>query len=77
MLVIIKKDDATSISREVADMAEARALALGGMPVFVQNDDGSQTPVSADDAAPDETPAVDGETQPPADETVADEPAAG
>lgn len=47
MLVIIKKDDATSVPREVADLAEARALAAGGMPVFVQNEDGSTTAVGA------------------------------
>lgn len=45
MLVLIKKDDSTSVPREVADMAEAQALAAQGMPVFLQNEDGSTTPI--------------------------------
>lgn len=47
MLVIIKKDDSTHVPREVADMAEARALAAQGMPVYLQNEDGSTTAVGA------------------------------
>jgi hypothetical protein len=76
MLVIIKKDDATSVSREVEDMAEARQLALGGMPVFIQREDGSTELVTADGEAIDPPPSdpvdVTDETQAPSDEPSAD-----
>lgn len=67
MLVIIKKDDATSVSRDVADLAEARQLALGGMPVFIQHEDGSTEPVLAEDTlVSDETPVDQASSEEPA-----------
>lgn len=61
MLITIKKDDATSVSREVADLAEAQQVARAGLPVFIQHEDGSTEAVSAEDIvqAVDEAPADD------------------
>lgn len=42
MLIIIKKDDATSIPREVADLAEARGLAAQGFEIFVPDENGTK-----------------------------------
>lgn len=82
MLVIIKKDDATSVSREVADMDAARALLSGGLPVFLQHEDGSTTPVTAEDAPVEAQPDVDPPAEPVAEapetpQAPSDEPVQG
>lgn len=72
--VLIRKDDATEVSRQVAGIDAARALITEGMPVFVLHDDGSKEPVTVE-AAPIEAEAASeplAESEAPA----ADEPAA-
>ena len=62
MIVIIKKDESTSVPREVTDLAGARALAAQypDMPVSIQHEDGSTT-LLAD--MPDEEPAAETSTE--------------
>jgi hypothetical protein len=45
MLILICKDGATQVPREVKDLDEAAAVAALGMPVLVQNEDGTTTPL--------------------------------
>lgn len=46
MLILIQKDGATTVPREVADIAAARAIAIDtGMPVFVVVD-GANVPIA-------------------------------
>jgi len=82
MLITIKKDDATSVSREVADLAEAQQVARAGLPVFIQHKDGSTEAVSADEPvaeeSPSEPPPAEPEVEVPAEpQTPSDEPAQG
>lgn len=79
LTVLIRKDDSTEVPRQVADMAAARELLSQGMPVLILGDDGSKTPVMADDAPVEPPPAdpdieVPQEPQLPSDEPAADAP---
>lgn len=53
MHILIIKDSATKVPREVKDMDEARAFASQGFPVEIVNDDGSTSPLPPESAAPD------------------------
>lgn len=75
LTVLIRKDDATEVPRQVEDMAAARALLTEGMPVFVLNDDGSRAEVTAEEfEAPPADPVIEApeEPQAPSDEPPAD-----
>ena len=41
MLILIQKDSATKVPKEVADLEEAQGFASNGFHVTVQQDDGS------------------------------------
>ncbi len=45
MLILIEKDSATKVPREVADADEARAFEQQGFVVHVVNEDGSTSPL--------------------------------
>jgi hypothetical protein len=46
VLILIVKDTATQVPREVKDLAEAQLFADQGHHVLVQNEDGSKTPLA-------------------------------
>jgi hypothetical protein len=46
MLILIEKDSATRIPREVRDLEEAQGVAVQGFTVHVQQPDGSTLPLS-------------------------------
>jgi NAD/NADP transhydrogenase alpha subunit len=46
MLILICKDSATQVPREVASVEEAQAFAAQGFEVLVQLEDGSKKPLS-------------------------------
>lgn len=46
MLILIEKDAATRVPREVKDLDEARAAASLGHAVHVQQEDGSTVPLA-------------------------------
>lgn len=58
MQILIEKDSATKVPREVADADEARAFAHQGFVVHVVNEDGSTSPL-ADEAPAAEEPAAE------------------
>lgn len=47
MLILIEKDSATKVPREVADADEARGFEQQGFVVHVVNSDGSTSPLGA------------------------------
>lgn len=48
LTVLIRKDESTEVTRQVENMAAARALITDGMPVYVLAEDGSKTLVTAE-----------------------------
>ncbi len=46
MKIMIEKDAATKLQKEVADLDEARGYAENGFHVSVENEDGTYTPLS-------------------------------
>lgn len=48
MHILIVKDSATKVPREVKDIDEARAFALQGFPVLVIGEDGTESPLGAE-----------------------------
>jgi hypothetical protein len=71
MIVLIVKDSATQVPREVKDLAEAQSFADQGHHVLVQNDDGTKVPLAEALAAA--APAVETKAYP--DGTTATGPA--
>jgi hypothetical protein len=69
MLILIEKDAATKVSKEVADLEEAKGFASNGFAVSVQNEDGTFTELSKVLAAQD--PEVDAAAKHAAAEGVA------
>lgn len=52
MLILIEKDSATKVARDVADLAEAQSFAAQGFAVSVVNADASVTPLAEYAEAP-------------------------
>lgn len=46
MLILIEKDSATKVPREVRDISEAQVFADQGYPVYVVNADNTNTPLA-------------------------------
>lgn len=46
MRILIEKDAATKVSKDVADLEEAKGFASNGFAVSVQNEDGTFTPLA-------------------------------
>jgi hypothetical protein len=55
MQILIEKDAATKVPKEVADVAEARSFVAQGFVVHQVNDDGSLSPLP-EDAPAEEAP---------------------
>lgn len=64
MLILVQKDAATKVSKDVADVEEAKGFASNGFHVSVQNEDGTYTELSEFLAA--QEPTEDAEETKPA-----------
>lgn len=54
MLIVIERDSATRVPKEVADVEAARAFEAQGFAVHIVNEDGSTSPLPAAERAPEE-----------------------
>ena len=62
--ILIERDPATRVPKEVEDLAAARAYESMGFAVHLQNDDGSVSPLPAD-TAPEAAPEPVSEVEAP------------
>lgn len=59
MKILIEKDASTKVSKEVADLEEAKGYSSNGFAVSIENEDGTFTPLAEVLAAGAEDPAAD------------------